>query len=124
MAIQTLSFATNELNISLQVGDTIYYCLTQQNQAGTNHPTSTNIYTKPKKLGVATIVDRNTGTITVDIGNNLEVDLEGHYIMFSKDRRANISGIIGYYIETELRNGTTLPAEIFAVGVDYVESSK
>jgi hypothetical protein len=44
--------------------------------------------------------------------------------VFSKDRRVNTSGIIGYYAETELRNWSTLPAEIFAVQVDFVESSK
>ena len=44
--------------------------------------------------------------------------------MFSKNKIANYSGITGYYAETEYRNYSTLPAEMFATAVDYVESSK
>ena len=44
--------------------------------------------------------------------------------MFSKNKLANYSGITGYYAEAEYRNFTTLPAEIFATAVEYVESSK
>jgi hypothetical protein len=47
-----------------------------------------------------------------------------HYLMFAKNKLVNYSGILGYYAETEYRNYSTLPAEIFATAVDYVVSSE
>ena len=44
--------------------------------------------------------------------------------MFGKNKAANYSGITGYFAETEYRNESTLPAEIFATAVDYTVSSK
>ena len=60
----------------------------------------------------------------MDTGATLPNLQPHHYLMFSKDRRANISGITGYYMLSEFRNASTLPAEIFTVSTDYVLSSK
>ena len=111
------------LNISIQPGDTMYFCKTINSQAGANHPTA-NINTKPKKLGTVLSVDRVNNTVEVNTGSLIVNLNEDHYLMFSKDRRVNISGILGYFMETEFHNKSTLPAEIFATAVDFVESSK
>ena len=115
-----------QINVSLQVGDMLYYCEPINNQAGTNHPTSTLTNTKPKKYGTVVGLDRANNIIQVETIDNpapgLEVGI--HYLMFGKDRRVNTSGIIGYFAEAEYRNYTTLPAEMFATAADWVESSK
>jgi hypothetical protein len=124
MAIKTL-FLDSEINVSLQKGDTVYFSKVIAKQSGKNHPTSGGNNTKPKKFGVVTGIDRANQTVTVnDNYCNACATPAGYMWMFSKDRRVNTSGIIGYYAETELRNWSTLPAEIFAVQVDFVESSK
>ena len=115
----TLTF-TYDLNVSIQSGDTIYYASLASGQGGSNHPNAGSTDTKPKILGIVTSVDHNARTVDHD-GS---VNVIGKYLMFSKNKIANYSGIIGYYAETEYRNYSTLPAEIFATAVDYVESSK
>jgi len=133
MPILTLSFSY-DLNVSVQGssatgqgGDILYYINPVNNQGGTNHPNSGGTNTKPKAFGEVISVNHVNRTVTYDdtgyppIPGGLN---NSHYIFFSKDRRANTSGIIGYYAETEYRNYTKLQAEIFATAVDYVESSK
>jgi hypothetical protein len=46
------------------------------------------------------------------------------YIMFSKDNKANMSSMLGYYASAQFRNNSTDEAELFNVGVDVFESSK
>ena len=46
------------------------------------------------------------------------------FIMFSKDNKANMSSILGYYASAEFRNNSTDKAELFNVGTVFTESSK
>jgi len=46
------------------------------------------------------------------------------YIMFSKDNKANMSSLVGYYASVELRNNSLDKAELFNVGSVFTESSK
>ena len=131
MPTVTLEFGF-DLNVSIQGssgagqgGDIIYYIISVNDQGGTNHPNPGGNNTKPKAYGEVLEVDHENKSITVSTTGYPPVTLTSdHYLFFSKDRRANVSGIIGYYAETEYRNYSTLPAEMFATAVDYVESSK
>ena len=114
----TLTFPY-DLNVSIQPGDIIYYASLVSGQGGSNHPNASTD-TKPKILGKITSVNHNGKTVSHDGVANVT----GKYLMFSKNKIANYSGITGYYAETEYRNYSTLPAEMFATAVDYVESSK
>ena len=124
------------LNVSIQPGDTVYYSETDATstlssnnlQAGTNLQSAS--MTKPIKFGTVISVDHANMTITVNniIGVTIPIPANFNgiapYIFFSKDKRVNHSGIIGYFAKTKYINDSTLPAEIFATAVDYVESSK
>ena len=125
--VVTIAFP-DDLNVSVQETDTIYYCKTVNEQAGKNHPNAGSTNTKPIKLGSVVDVNHNNNTIDVSVTAHptplLNLADDDYYLFFGKDRRANHSGIIGYFIETEYRNYTTLPAEMFATAVDFVESSK
>ena len=125
MPIQVIQFPF-PLNVSLQKGDTIYWCYNASGQAGRNHPGSASVNTKPKKLGLVGTVNRNLNRVGVVVSSGLKDVCQSNecYFFFSKDRRANYSGIIGYFMEVEYRNYSTLKSEIFATAVDYVESSK
>ena len=116
----------NGMNQSVQVGDIVYHMVPQNQQGGKNHPNATGD-TRPKKFGDVIGVAMSNSTIMVNNNYCSSCNpLVGPtpYFMFSKNRQANTSGITGYYAETEYRNHSTLPAEIFATAVDYVESSK
>ena len=118
------------LNVSVQPGDTIYYTPTSPSdpnsfpQAGRNFQ-SLNLMTKPIKYGFVLEVHHDE-PYWINVNNIPGVPDPNpeQYIFFSKDRRANISGIIGYFAETTFINDSSLQTEIFATGLDYVESSK
>ena len=114
----------DEINISLQKGDVVYYCRHTSSQAGKNHPNAT-MNTKPKKLRVVTNVKRNNDKVDVQVPMPMAfVNLNNKYLLFSKDRRVNYSGVAGYFMEVEYRNYTTLKSEIFATAASYVDSSR
>ena len=119
---------THTLNVSVRPGDMIYYCTTDPNiansfpQAGKN---LTSIHmTKPIKYGYVIEVDHVNKKVKVNNIPNVSDPTSDQYIFFSKDRRVNHSGIIGYFAETEYKNDSSLQTEMFATAVDYVESSK
>ena len=132
MAIYTLFFP-HEINVSIQEGDILYKSTPSNMQMGRNHPGSFSQYgdSKPKKVGRVILAGHdNFGNFNFvqydDAGFNPanKPDPYTDYIYFSKDNRANISGIVGYFAKTKFVNNSTFPAEIFATAVDYVESSK
>ena len=118
-----LQFTT--LNVSVQPTDVVYACLTNASgQGGINTPnTSTN--TKPFPIGVVDTVNHGLAQIDVDdSGYTYPTLTSDHYFFFSKDKRANMSGILGYYALVEYRNYSKKQAEVFATGVEYSISSK
>ena len=114
-----------DINVSIQPGDIVYYTEPVNDQSGTNHPNSGATNTKPRRFGIVVDVNHDSYVVTVDTTGYSTVTLtDQYYLFFSKDRRANVSGIIGYFAETEYRNYTKQQAEMFATAVDYVQSSK
>tara|TARA_R100001463_G_scaffold105017_1_gene159545 strand:- start:207 stop:599 length:393 start_codon:yes stop_codon:yes gene_type:complete len=119
------------LNVSVQPTDILYIALCNfltNKQAGKNH--ISNYDTKPEAFGRITIVDHNARIIYVETGPEFPLSphnqqiTSGHYLFFSKDRRVNMSGILGYFAEVEYRNYTKKQAEIFATATNFAESSK
>ena len=103
----TLTFA-NKINDSLQVGDTIYY---------------TNDGTNIVKIGDVT-APLSTTQIQATVESTLVLPTASSFILFSKDNKANLSSLIGYYAEVEFTNDSTYAAELFTVSAEIVESSK
>tara|TARA_B100000902_G_scaffold380249_1_gene415450 strand:- start:546 stop:950 length:405 start_codon:yes stop_codon:yes gene_type:complete len=134
MANITLNFGVGTLNISVQVGDTLWLApLSGRNQHGTNNPSLKA--EKMTKLGVVAPggVNRLLGRVTyipepgspqTDAELDEMINTDDSYFFFAKDQRANTSGILGYYASIEYKNYTKRSAEIFAVGTNYAPSSK
>ena len=121
-----LSFA-EPINVSVQPGDILYKSPTTNDQAGKNHPGTYQQYgnSKPVAFGTVCASDHFNKQVWYNlIGSNTAPIVGTEYLYFSKDNRANTSGIIGYFAKTEFLNNSSFPAEIFATAVDYVESSK
>ena len=112
---------SSPINFSLTEGDIVFFC-----------PTATDgDFTKatsdPKKIGkVKTIATNEAGDIvvTVNIKNNQASPSATDYFFFSKDVAANYSGLTGYYAEVKMTNNKTTKAELYALGSQFVESSK
>ena len=103
----------NDINVSVQIGDIIYYTPTTLNGI---HNTAGTIV----ELGFVTAINGNT--ITVDYIAALPQP--GDFIMFAKDRSVNMSSLLGYFAKFRIRNNSKDKAEMYSISVDVIESSK
>ena len=101
----TITF-NNPLNVSVQVGDIVYYL-----NSGT-------------VVELGKLLTISGKTITCEIDQNQANPSNNSFILFSKDNRKNLTSITGYYAEVEMKNDSQEYAEIFTVGSEIFESSK
>ena len=130
MPIIQLTFL-NPLNTSVQLGDVAYFTnpdpvgVTNQ-WASTTTPHMTQV--REEIIMIGPIIDITVNSITCDMPDNLAAQYgpppPGAFIMFSKDNKANLSSILGYYSILKLRNNSKTKGELFAIGADFIESSK
>lgn len=125
----TLIF-TAPLNASCQVGDTAYYVSTNAQLDGGFTTNSGSII----EIGQIREITPFNGAASppvakvkcmTDLPNSGGLaDDATQFILFSKDNKANLSSVLGYYADVKMVNNSTTEAELFSVGVDYFESSK
>tara|TARA_X000001382_G_scaffold120078_1_gene101366 strand:- start:665 stop:1033 length:369 start_codon:yes stop_codon:yes gene_type:complete len=113
-----------ELNISLSIGDIVWY--TPVTITG-GHDVSDK--SSIIKLGEVESVDRNNKIVLVkkphDPLNYAGISLtQNDFVMFSKPNSFNTSSIKGYYAKVRLDNNSTEKIELFAVSSEISESSK
>ena len=107
MAKRTLTITfNNPLNVSVQVGDIVYYL------------NSGAVVELGKLLTIS------GKTITCEMDQNQANPSNNSFILFSKDNRKKLTSITGYYAEVEMKNDSQEYAEIFTVGSEIFESSK
>ena len=117
----TLTFSA-PLNTSCQVGDTAYYVDT-----GSDGGFTTNGANSIVEIGqIRQINNKQSSTPTVICDTIATGDLNSttKFILFSKDNRANLSSILGYYMELKIKNDSTAEAELFTVSTDCFDTSK
>tara|TARA_B100001063_G_scaffold184054_1_gene173745 strand:+ start:552 stop:923 length:372 start_codon:yes stop_codon:yes gene_type:complete len=115
---------THPLNQAIQQGttDVAYYADTS---TYTFSDSSTVDYADAfVRLGVITAVNYATKQITCDVASNTVLPASNDFLFFSKDNRANMTSLLGYYAEVEVKNNSTDKAELFAMGSEIFESSK
>ena len=123
MAAITLTFSA-PLNTSCQVGDLAYY-VTPTSASGGGF--TTNDAGGVRLMGqIRQITNPTSSTPTVICETTLGGGLHGlsKFILFSKDNKANLSSILGYYASVKLVNDSAVASELFSVGMDMFESSK
>ena len=76
------------------------------------------------ELGPIIAVNFANKTVTCDVGSNVVLPTTSDFLFFSKDNRANMASLLGYYAEVEVKNNSTDKAELFAMGSEIFESSK
>jgi len=116
----TFSF---DLNESVQLGDTLHYVNPTNDtlQGGDVIPFNNDGIIE---VGEITTVNYATNTIVADIQNSTALPTGTSFFLFSKDNRANMASLLGYYAEVEFTNNSTEKAELFSVGSEIFESSK
>ena len=148
MALVTLTF-NFPLNVSVQANplatfsnyqgaDVVYYAPTvpvpvahtppvtmPQVWAGTTtpHQTGNNVV----EIGPVVQIIPWNGTQAIIIADTPPTTIMptiDDFIFFSKDNKANLSSILGYYALVEFVNDSKTEGELFSVGCDIFESSK
>ena len=116
----TLIFKGEEINTSLQIGDTLHYCSTLLDDSFDVN--NGDIRT----IGTVSNIKLGDGIVSVQCnlvpGN--QVPNISQFIMFSKDNKVNMSTPIGYYARAKFVNDSTEKSEIFATACEVYESSK
>ena len=112
---------TAPLNVSCQVGDTAYTV-----------PTTTTagfkVNSQPvTEIGTITRIQNplsNSPIVTVDTNLPGTYHNSTDFVFFSKDNKANLSSILGYFADVKFVNNSEREAELFSVGADIFVSSK
>ena len=119
----------NPINISVQVGDVVYAIpLTFAGSGGANDFRKQDL-SQAKEIGWIWQINNQEGldstvspSLDVMQTNNNVVNADD-YIMFSKNKAVNTSGILGYYAEVTLKNESLKDVEIFSIGAGLTISS-
>tara|TARA_Y100001938_G_C8026966_1_gene398554 strand:+ start:675 stop:1043 length:369 start_codon:yes stop_codon:yes gene_type:complete len=122
MPLITLPF-NFDINVSIQVGDMAYFVPTTTS-ASFDINSSAVI-----QIGPVTAINSTSMPRTITCNTNLvpgtpPYPYTGDFILFSKDNKANLSSMLGYYAEVKMANDSKDKAELFRVSADYSESSK
>ena len=106
---------SNDINVSVQIGDIIYYSPTIPIGV---HDTAGTIV----ELGDVASISGKTIVVTYLPGAILPNASD--FIMFAKVRSVNMSSLLGYFAEFRIVNNSRDKAEMYSVSVDITESSK
>tara|TARA_R100000458_G_C8162959_1_gene166310 strand:- start:248 stop:643 length:396 start_codon:yes stop_codon:yes gene_type:complete len=131
MPLVTLTF-TDPINTSAQVGDMVYFIPT--NTIGTTADAfNYNALSNGFEIGEA-IAIRNRDGLLNQLTNPIQIDVNcvsgncnvpsGAFIMFSKNKSANTSGVLGYYAKVKLTNNSKKRIELFSLGSDITINSQ
>ena len=112
-----------EVNVSAQVGDNVFYILPNAN-GEFDWADISNIVS----IGypISSVSTGAPGVITIDFPPNANINIppSNAFIMFGKDNITNVSGLTGYFAKVEFRNNSNKKIELFSVGSGVSESSK
>jgi len=120
MPLITIGF-NQDINVSVQVGDLAWYVPTNI-QGAQGNQYETNDVDNIVLLGKITNINGNI--LTIDKDSSITPPQTTDFIMFSKDNRVSMSGILGYFANVKLVNDSKDKIELFAVGSEVFESSK
>ena len=121
MAIITLGF-NFPINVSVQPGDTIYAVTpTTQGTTPVANIQEGDVAINNNVLGVA--VEVRSTEIDVDDATSNYTFASGDFIMFSKNKEANTSGLIGYYMQAQFVCDSKEKTELFSIGSDITINS-
>ena len=128
-----IDFNGNISNDSLQIGDLAYY-ITPFALGGFNQSinTSSGEDQTPLLIGPIVDIDFEANTITVDetqggtVNDPLDWNLptQDDFIMFAKNSKINLSGLLGYYAEIKIKNNSKDKAEMYCIASGITASSK
>ena len=125
MTLLNVQLSFDNINMSAQVDDIVYYSILGSSTGGFNQTATSNTFL------LGRIISISEGSIVVEYDDALNPGvappnsiLNNAYISFAKDKNVNTTSLVGYYARVELRNNSLDKAELFNVGSVFNESSK
>jgi hypothetical protein len=121
-----INLTTNITNDSVSVGDLVYLITPttiggfQTTTTPTTIPTYVGIIEQILFSGDGTMLN----TLVVDESGTFNNSNIGDFLMFMKPSEINISGLVGYFAEVEIRNNSTEKAEMYSIASEITPSSK
>jgi len=130
MPAATLQFSS-PLNVSCQVGDTVYYVDTTAVGGFDTNYTNTGATATNTIIEIGQIRQINNPTSSspaiiaeTSLGYNELNGLTDQFILFTKDNKVNLSSPLGYFAAVKMVNdNSTLAGELFSIGAEVFESS-
>ena len=128
MPILSLIFE-QEVNVSAQVGDSVYYILPNAN-GEFDWANISNIVNIGYPISeIINIPDSSQYMINIEFPDpapnmNMPPTNPTPFIMFGKDNSVNVSGLTGYFAEVEFKNYSSEKIELFSIGSEVSENSK
>ena len=104
----------NTINSSIQVGDTVYKSIID----------GSGVAGSPIVIGECTAINASRDTITCNINEWEDRPTTSNFILFTKDNKANLSSLKGYYAEVVMKNNSYTAVELYAVGSEVSTNSK
>ena len=126
MAMISITLGFNDMNVSAQVGDVVYYSYNSNSIGGFNRSKLSTTKKLGKIVGGDTIGSSITGNlITVEYDNTIvSPPPSGAFISFAKEKKVNTSSLLGYYADVKFVNDSKEKIELFSVSSEIAESSK
>ena len=127
MAIQLVTMYFQDVNISLQRGDTVFYVPTTNiGNVSSVKIFARGIYEEIIEFGTVYRIDRTTEPKKVKIlwDDSIPLAGMGDFILFAKNKEANTSSLVGYYARANFVNDSNKKAELFSVSSEVSISSK
>jgi len=125
MPIQNISLSFSSVNVSAQIGDTVYWT-PPSNGGGMTGGFNTSELVNTAYLGVIKAINGNS--IVVEYNSDpphAGAPPVGSFISFAKDKSINTSSLLGYYASVKfVNNSKKTNVELFSVGAGVSQSSK
>lgn len=126
------SLIFQNVNISLQVGDMLYWVKTDSESGFDYNSSSIQEIEKVKSIttsnGLTTITCEVDDSLIDPITNlpyeNADLPTSSDFVLFSKDNIVNTSSILGYHAEVKFKNDSSSRAELYATSCEISTSSK
>jgi len=87
-------------------------------------PNKTIVVDADPAIADTEVSSATTYIVTIEVDATAQTPDAGDFIFFGKENKVNVSGVRGYFAEVEMRNDSTAPAKLFAVGSEITQSSK
>jgi len=120
MAIVNTQLTFEDINVSAQPGDVVYYTIPPAAKIGGFDSAELS---NTRFFGVIYSIEENIVTVQYD-DTIASAPPNGSFISFAKDKRVNTSSLLGYYASVKFVNNSTSKAELFSIGSEISESSK